>query len=249
MVESVANRSATAVGPVPPKSSARRRHPGPRSAEDRQVDTRDRIIAAALIAFAGRGFEATSLDAIARTVGVRKQTLLYWFSSKQNLLFAVIDRVVEDLGSRLFAATQRCPPERRLVAVVDATFRIGAAEPQLLAVVREVARLGPPAASRLVAAAEPLLVSAALALTEADPTDGDRADALLPEGEDVSADEVRALMLAAGARVVGIVTEAELRADLALPVDLAWLRSRRRDLLDFIAQGLPTSRCGSTLRA
>jgi len=37
--------------------------------------------------------------------------------------------------------------------------------------------------------------------------------------------------LAAGAQVVGLVTEAEVRADLGLPADIAWLRARRRALL------------------
>ena len=34
--------------------------------------------------FAGRGFGATSLDAIAAELGVRKQTILYWFPSKDG---------------------------------------------------------------------------------------------------------------------------------------------------------------------
>ncbi len=237
MVESTAIRPAASVGRTVSKAAARG-HQEPRSTPDRQAATRDRIITAALTAFAGRGFEATSLDAIARTVGVRKQTLLYWFPSKQNLLFALIDRVVEDLGTRLFAAAEQHPPGRRVVAVIDATFRIGADEPELLAVVREVARLGPPAATRLVSAAEPLLARAARALAAPEPVVGGPAEVPLPREEVRGADDVRELMLAAGARVVGIVTEAELRADLDLPVDLAWLRSRRRDLLAFIARGL-----------
>mgnify|MGYP001130271986 FL=1 len=44
--------------------------------------TRDRILAASLDLFGTRGVDAVSLDEIARTVGVRKQTVLYWFESK-----------------------------------------------------------------------------------------------------------------------------------------------------------------------
>ena len=54
--------------------------------------TSDRILDAALASFGTRGYEATSLDAIAAELGVRKQTILYYFPSKEALLEAVIDR-------------------------------------------------------------------------------------------------------------------------------------------------------------
>ena len=48
--------------------------------------TADRILDAALASFGSRGYEATSLDALAETLGVRKQSILYWFPSKEALL-------------------------------------------------------------------------------------------------------------------------------------------------------------------
>ena len=39
--------------------------------------TRERVLDAALASFAQRGYEATSLDALAAGLGVRKQTILY----------------------------------------------------------------------------------------------------------------------------------------------------------------------------
>ena len=128
--------------------------------------TRERILAAALAAFAERGVEATSLDAIGAAVGVRKQTLLYWFPSKEQLLFGVVDHAVTELGARLTDAVVGAGPEldHRIVAVVDATFRLGTTHPELLAVVREVARLGPPASTRLATSVEPIVSLAAAAL-------------------------------------------------------------------------------------
>jgi AcrR family transcriptional regulator len=210
--------------------------------------TRDRILVAALDAFAARGVEATSLDAVAAELGIRKQTILYWFPSKEQLLLAVIDLAVAELGETLTTAalaarpTTRSPTlERqtrmvagaslaavlaptladRLTAVVDATFRLGTIRPQLLAVLREIARLGPPATTHLATAVEPLVGAAALALG--------RPDAL---------DQVRSVLLAAGARVVGLTTEAEVRADLGLAPDLAWLRRSRHDLLALLVGAL-----------
>ncbi len=42
--------------------------------------------------FGTRGVDAVSLDEIAREVGVRKQTLLYWFPTKDELVHAVLSR-------------------------------------------------------------------------------------------------------------------------------------------------------------
>ena len=65
--------------------------------------TRSRILEAALDLFGSRGVEAVSLDEIARTVGVRKQSLLYWFASKDDLAVAAADHWSETTGA-LFAA-------------------------------------------------------------------------------------------------------------------------------------------------
>ena len=330
--------------------------------------TQDRILDAALAAFADRGVEATSLDSLAATIGVRKQTILYWFSTKEQLLLAVVDHAVAELGGRLSDAALSARPRRssrsrsssgvrpsdvtptppivgppppvvgrtpaeaasaprqapnslrqapnrrrfgaepvssathrqafaapgsqpggrrsgaerptverprvdvegrpfsstssrdpmaaaeewpsdpgsgakrrgaqdpavdvdvdvvladRLAAVVDAVFRLGRTHPQLLAMVREVARVGPPATTHLLAAVEPLV---------------DTAVAALPDGTDE--DRVRVALLAAGAQVVGLATEAEVRVDLGLAPDLTWLRSRRRDLLRSLDRALSVS--------
>ena len=51
-----------------------------------QRGTRERVVEAALAAFGRRGFDVTSLDAIAGELGVRKQTILYYFPAKDALL-------------------------------------------------------------------------------------------------------------------------------------------------------------------
>jgi AcrR family transcriptional regulator len=187
--------------------------------------TRERILAAALAAFAERGVEATSLDSVAAAVGVRKQTLLYWFPSKEQLLFGVVDHAVEELGRVLSQAAVAGGSELtgRVTAVVDATFRLGSIRPELLAVVREVARLGPPASTHLARAADPLVATASSVLARSGAADEAR---------------IRQVLLAAGARVVGIATEAEVREDLGLPADLAWLRERRRALIASLTSAL-----------
>ena len=190
--------------------------------------TSERILDAALAGFADRGVEATSLDSLAAEIGIRKQTILYWFPSKEVLLLGVVDHAVAQLGARLSDAARSARPGRpgavtlvdRMVAVVDATFRLGSTHPELLAVVREVTRVGPPASTHLAAAVDPLVDAAAASF------------------DDVDRAQVREVLLGAGAWVVGMATEAEVRADLGLAADLTWLRTRRRALIEALTATL-----------
>ena len=59
--------------------------------------TRDRILDRALRAYGTDGFAATSLDALATDLGIRKQTILYYFPTKQAVFEAVVDRAATDL--------------------------------------------------------------------------------------------------------------------------------------------------------
>ena len=54
-----------------------------------------------------RGVDGVSLDEIAAAVGVRKQTVLYWFSSKEELVDAVLGRDGQRVGVVIDAAV-RC---------------------------------------------------------------------------------------------------------------------------------------------
>ena len=175
------------------------------------MDTPERILGTARTSFAHRGFGATSLDALAEQLGVRKQTILYHFGSKEGLLDAVIDRAVATLSTSLLSAADRAPVgPARVRALVDAVFRVAADQPELLELLREVNRLGPPASTRLVRALAPLV---------------DRAAGVVP----------RETLLGAYAMVIGMATEVEVLRSLGIEPDLPALRRRRRQLLRFVA--------------
>ncbi|MBK6858494.1 MAG: TetR/AcrR family transcriptional regulator [Microthrixaceae bacterium] len=226
-----------------PRSGPARRNSALRvadgSGERPRSDTSERILAAALSRFAERGVEATSLDSLAADIGVRKQTILYWFPSKDRLLESVIDHAVDELGTYLSEAVAAEPGsfERRVAAAVDATFRLGRSRPELLALLREVARVGPTALGYLRQALDPLLDTAVHSIGGAQ--GGGRA----------SDEQARRALLAAGSRVVGLATEAEIRAAVGLPPDLVWLRNRRSALISEVTAALGSPRIGPVVVA
>jgi AcrR family transcriptional regulator len=57
---------------------------GPRQVKRRQ--THERIAAAGLTLFMERGYEATTLDAIAEAAGISRRTFFYYFASKDDIL-------------------------------------------------------------------------------------------------------------------------------------------------------------------
>jgi TetR/AcrR family transcriptional regulator len=121
--------------------------------------TRQRILDAALDLFGTRGVDAVSLDEIARHVGVRKQTVLYWFDSKDVLVDAVLEQVASELLVVIDAAIRSADddPLQRVDAVVCAVFRPAVRRPALLGLVREVSRLPAAQADRLRSMVQPVV--------------------------------------------------------------------------------------------
>ena len=190
--------------------------------------TRDRILDEAVDLFGFRGVEAVSLDEIARAVGVRKQSLLYWFPSKEALVAAVLDTVADELVVVITAAIRASDddPLVRIDAVIRAVFGPAVRRPALLGLVRELGRLDPELVERLRSRIAPL-VEACVAYLESEMERGRlrRADPRL----------VAAL---AYATVTGIAAEPEALETVGWSRDLAGLRRLRDELRGFIRAAL-----------
>lgn len=189
--------------------------------------TAERIADAALAAFGTRGYEATSLDDLARELGIRKQTILYWYPSKEALLASVIDRTTGEVMERLERAVAAGGPGfGRIEAIVRAMSRLVARHPAMLGFVREVSRLGPPASTRLTHAIAPLVDRASFYLaTEMDAGRMRRHDP-------------RLLLLAAYSMVTGLATEVEVLRAFGEEPTLASLIRRRNELLALLRAAL-----------
>jgi AcrR family transcriptional regulator len=195
--------------------------------------TRDRVVDAAMVAFGRRGYDVTSLDAIAGELGVRKQTILYYFPSKEALLAAAVDRAAasvaaaleEAVGARLGGTTRRSAWDR-VEAIVRGVFRLAGRQPEILGLLREVSRLGPPGATRFALSMEPLI---------------DRATTFLEEamgGGELRVQDARLLLFMAYSSVVGVATEMEVLRALGVEPTARSTVRQRRALLSFLRSAL-----------
>jgi AcrR family transcriptional regulator len=191
--------------------------------------TADRILDAALASFASRGYEATSLDALAVELKVSKQAILYWFPSKEVLLGAVTDRSAAELSEVLEASLARAGQGwARVEAVVRSAFRLAARRPALLGLVREMGRLGPPAATRFVDAMEPLVRRASEFLE------------MEMDAGHMKRHDPRLLLLAIYSTVIGMLTEVEVLRALGEEPTTRSLVRRRGEILELLRSALLT---------
>ena len=177
--------------------------------------------------FAAAGYGATSLDALAAALGLSKQTILHHFGTKEGLLVAVVDRSAGELREALEDALARAGSGfARVEALVRAVFRLAGRRPELLGLVREVSRLGPPAATRLVEALDPLVVRARSFLEEEM-----AARRMRPH-------DPRLLLLSAYSTVIGVATEVEVLRAVGVEPTARSLVRRRAELLGFLRSAL-----------
>jgi TetR/AcrR family transcriptional regulator len=188
----------------------------------RPTATRDRILDAALMGFGTRGYEATSLDALALELGVRKQTILYWFASKEALLDAVVQRGAIELSGVLEAALHGPPGVNRIDGVLRAVFRYAVRRPELLGLLREVERLSPASAVSIATHLQPLIDRAVVnvkGLMDAD---------VLRRGDP------RLVISFLYSTMLGVASDVQARRAFGVAETPAGLRRLRRELFAFV---------------
>ncbi len=191
------------------------------------LSTKERVLLAATASFGTNGYDATSLDALARDLGIRKQTILYHFPSKEVLLAAVVDQAGQDFRTTIEdALVDAGPGWDGVEALVRRMFRLALARPELLGLLREVSRPGSSTAHRLTTQMEPLIARGRLFLKRE-----------MRAGRFQQAD-ANIVMLSAYSTIVGVATEVEVSRALGIEPTLRSMVHRRQELLRFLHSAL-----------
>jgi len=189
--------------------------------------TKEKILDAALESFSTSGFDATSLDVVAKSLGVRKQTILYHFTTKKGLLNAVVERAAGNLINSIEEVLNSdLKGWERIEALARMIFRLALREPLLLGLLREVSRPGSVGSERLRILMTPLM---------------DRATLWMQSEMEVGRmrrTNPRLVILSAYSTVVGLATEIEVLRAAGIEQALRPVTIRRRELIRFLRVSL-----------
>lgn len=192
---------------------------------------RRRLVEEAIRQFGRKGFEAASLESVASAIGVRKQTLLYYFPTKDALLEACVLQASRRLADELTTALDaEAEPERKADAVIHALFELAREWPEFPQFVREASRLGPEVIAEFASVLEPLRLRALQFLERG-----------MGEGL-IRRQDPALLLFTLYTAVIGSITEAGvLRAVVGEDTGRTALQRREQEVLAFIRNALGAS--------
>lgn len=190
------------------------------------VSTRQRILDTALESFGTRGVDGTSLDALARTLGLRKQSILYYFRSKNGLFQAVVDEAATEFISELDDVVGSNDVWEQVEGTVRVVFRLAVQRPALLGLLREASRPGSTVAVQLTSRLSNHIEAAHHSLEIA-----------LKDGR-VAGDNARLLLFSLYSTIMGVATEVEVLRAMGIEPSLRSLAERRSELLRFLSVAL-----------
>ncbi len=193
--------------------------------------TRRRLVEEAVRRFGKAGYDGTSLDAVATAAGVRKQTLLYYFPTKEALLEACVGEVSARVGTALAEALAAQESEsEKAQTVIRAVFGMAEEWPEFPQFIREAARMSPAIITQFAAGLEPLRQRALSFL-----------DRGMASGT-IRRQDPALLLFTLYTAVVGSITEAGvLRAVVGEDSSRTALRRREQEVLAFVRSAMAPS--------
>lgn len=200
----------------------------------RRTPTRQRILDTALTSFGTTGVDGTSLDALARELGIRKQSILYYYPSKTELFRAVVDYAADTFIAELDAIVLDPQTEAndlgdvwaQVEGTVRVVFRLALRRPALLGLLREASRPGSDVAVQLTGRLSNHIQVAHHSLEIA-----------LKEGRVIGGD-AQLLLFSLYSTIMGVATEVEVLRAMGIEPSLRSLTERRSELLRFLRAAL-----------
>ena len=192
------------------------------------AERRSQLVREAMQAFGKKGFEGTSLDAVAEAAGIRKQTLLYYYPNKEALFSACVEALSAKLTETLEEVLEA--PHKgwdRIESIIRAIFSLAEEMPEFPLFAREGPRHSPEVIQRIAGELEPLRKRALVYLERG-----------MEEGK-FRVQDPGLLLFSLYTAIVGSLTEAGvLRAIAGGPKGAVALRRRREELIAFVRRAL-----------
>lgn len=209
-------------------------NPPPGKRERNAVETKKKLLDAAEEEFAAKGFGGARLREVAAAVGVQQALIHHYFTDKEGLYQAVLDRAIAETTMGSWTILQRSPDFQTLLhSFVELLVDFFADHPNLLAIVRLDAAAGTNAAvSILRDRTKPVYEAVRKILEQLQRDNKIRSDLL--------ADEIVILTLS---MIVFPFQEAKLLEALGPAVDNTRERldARKRSIIAFVTRGVMLS--------
>ncbi len=201
---------------------------------ERSVETRTRILDAALSEFAANGLAGARTERIAEAAGVNKALLYYYFEGKEKLYLAALEAIAERMRDSTMAVFLRpaSPGERMLRMALNHFDRIWT-QPEFQSLMQQEMmriRMGEPGHFPIIAKKtfEPMLVQYRAMAREG-----------IESGELIDTDWMQMLLASLGANVFYFLSAPIWRVvageDL---LSLDAIMRRRKTLLEFLGQAI-----------
>ncbi len=104
----------------------------PEQFEEIREKSREKILDAALDLFANKGYDATSIDSIAKKAGVSKGLIYNYYDSKKAMLLAIFDQAMQIGDAVMVEVKKEKDPDVRIRNMVEGFFAMVDQQPGYL---------------------------------------------------------------------------------------------------------------------
>jgi len=102
----------------------------PEQFEELRERSREKILSAALELFANKGYDATSIDSIAKKAGISKGLIYNYFESKKSILLAIFSDAMKMGEDMIMEQATIKDPLLRKKAIIELTFDMISKRPE-----------------------------------------------------------------------------------------------------------------------
>src|SRR5580700_2068525 len=94
--------------------------------------SREKILAASLDLFANKGYDATSIDSIAKKAGISKGLIYNYYESKKSILLAIFNDAMKIGEDMVLGMKDVKEPRERMERMVNQVFDIMNEQPEYM---------------------------------------------------------------------------------------------------------------------